>query len=65
MTVIARQRLNAGFTQEFVAHKLGIDRSTVAKWETGVSFPRPAMLRRIANLYGCTVDDLLGKEESA
>lgn len=65
MTAIAKQRLKAGITQEYVAYKLGIDRSTVAKWETGVSFPRPAMLRRIANLYGCKVDDLLGKEESA
>lgn len=65
MTAIAKQRLKSGLTQEYVAYKLGIDRSTVAKWETGVSLPRPAMLMRIAGLYNCKIDDLLREEESA
>lgn len=65
MNDIAKQRQNAGFTQEYVALKLGIVRSSVAKWETGASLPRSSLLCRIAVLYGCPVDDLLGEAESA
>ena len=59
MTNIAKLRNRAGITQEHAADKLCVDRSTVAKWEAGASFPRAAMLPKIAALYGCTLDDLL------
>lgn len=48
-----------GLTQERAALLLGVDHSTVAKWETGVAFPRAILLWRIAELYGCSVSDLL------
>ena len=35
----------AKLTQDGLAEKLGVDRSTVAKWETGDALPRAAMLR--------------------
>lgn len=59
MTNIAKLRKRAGLTQESAADKLRVERSTVAKWEAGASFPRAAMLPKIAALYGCTLDDLL------
>ena len=48
-----------GLTQEKTAELLGVDRSTVAKWETGVAEPRASLLRSIADVFGCKVDDLL------
>ena len=50
------------FTQDDVAEVLGIDRSSVAKWETGKVLPRGLLMLRVAELYGCTVDDLLRAE---
>ena len=45
--------------QEDVAEALGIDRSAVSKWETGKALPRAEMLFKLADLYNCTIDDLL------
>ena len=45
--------------QEDVASALGVDRSSVAKWETGKAVPRATMLIKLADLFGCTVDELL------
>lgn len=55
-----RERMK--FTQDDVALTLGIDRSSVAKWETGKALPRGLLLFRVAELYGCTVDELLRPE---
>ena len=46
-------------TQEEAAGALGLNRSTVTKWETGVALPATAKLNDIADLYHCTIDALL------
>lgn len=53
------KRVNVGLSQERLANLLKVDRSTVAKWETGKSMPRAELLPKIAKILGCTVDDLL------
>lgn len=52
-----RESLN--LRQEDLALKLSVDRSTVAKWETGESMPRVDKLRILATILKCSVDDLL------
>ena len=37
---------------------LNVDRSTIAKWETGEAMPRADKLPEIAKILGCTIDDL-------
>lgn len=59
---MAEARKAAGLTQESAAAQLGIDRSTIAKWETGVALPRLEMAVRVADLYRCNIDDLIGKK---
>lgn len=49
----------AKLTQDGLAEKLGVDRSTVAKWETGDALPRAGMLPKIASILGCSIDALL------
>lgn len=61
--LVKQHRMRAGLRQEDIAEKLGIDRSTVAKWEAGESLPRADKLPQLARLLGCTVDDLLGDGE--
>lgn len=55
-------RKRVGMTQQGVAQHLGVDRSTVAKWESGDALPRADKLPQIACLYGASIDQLLSKE---
>lgn len=57
---IADRRKKMNLTQEQLAQRLDLDRTTVVKWETGKSFPRPDMLVKLTEIFGCTADELLG-----
>ena len=46
-------------TQEEFAKAVGVDQTTVSKWETGRSKPRVGELSKIAKVCGITVDELL------
>lgn len=52
-------RKRADLTQKEVADILGLDQTTVSRWERGRKLPRADRLPRIADLYHCSVDDLL------
>ena len=52
-------RLGTNLTQEDVARQLRVPRSMVSRWETNRAMPRATTLKKLAQLYGCTVDDLL------
>lgn len=50
-------------TQQVVASKLGVSRSTVAMWETNQNEPDNQMLLQLAKLFNCSVDYLLERSE--
>lgn len=52
-------RSKAGLSQAAAAEKLGVAPAAVSQWETGRTSPRAPMLVKVANLYGCTTDELL------
>ena len=52
-------RKNANLTQEKLALIMGVDRSTVAKWETGASVPGTDKLLKLAELLGVEVSELI------
>lgn len=52
-------------TQKEVAARLGIQRPSVTNWERGRNGPSKHLLPRLAELYGCSVEDLLDKEVEA
>ena len=54
-----RKRLN--LTQEQLAQRLGVSAQAVSKWEHNLSCPDIAVLPDIAQLFGITIDELLGK----
>lgn len=56
-------RESAKLTQQEVADALGIQRTTVAMWETGKSMPQASKLPQIAKILGCTVDELFEKQK--
>ncbi|MGH3770152.1 MAG: helix-turn-helix transcriptional regulator [Pseudonocardiaceae bacterium] len=49
-----RARKAAGFTQEELAHELGVDRSTIGRWESGETEPLPWLQPKLADLLGVT-----------
>ena len=46
-------------SQEAVAEKLGVSRQTVSKWETDETLPDIRQAKRLAMLYGLTLDELI------
>ena len=52
-------RTAAGYTQADIAKMLGVDRSTYAYYENGKTEPNITNLKKLANLYKITLDDLL------
>lgn len=57
------QREQAKMSQKEVADKLGVDQSAVSLWETSKTYPRGRTLVKLAELYGCSVNDLLTDEQ--
>lgn len=57
-------RMKKGYTQAQVAAKLEISRSTYANYESGNRSPDFETLERIADVLGCSLDDLFGRGSS-
>ncbi len=55
---LAARRAAVGYTQETLAERLGISTSTAARWEQGLSSPRPGQRPKLAGLLGVTLDGL-------
>lgn len=58
---LSQKRISRDMTQAELASKLGVAQNTVAQWETGKRSPRIYMLKKIAQLFDCTIDDLLNE----
>ena len=52
-------RKKKGLSQEEVAGKLGISRQTISKWETDETLPDIRQAKRLAVLYGLSLDELI------
>lgn len=58
MKNIEKMRRAKGMTQEELATKIGVDRTSVTKWETGAAMPSSAKLPMIAAALGCEISEL-------
>lgn len=52
-------RKKKGISQETAAGKLGVSRQTVSKWETGETLPDIQQAKKLAVLYGLSLDELI------
>ncbi len=64
MNRIRELRQEKHLSQEELARFLGVDRSAVAKWETGTNLPRTEKLMTLAKVFGCSVDKLLASDKN-
>ena len=46
-------------TQEELSSLLNVSRTTVTMWEMGKALPRAELLPKLADILGCSVDELL------
>jgi transcriptional regulator with XRE-family HTH domain len=58
--LLARARRAAGYTQEDLAHVLGVDRSTVGRWEAGETEPQAWHQPKLARALGVSRAELRG-----
>ena len=59
---IKRIRKWKGMTQQEVAEELRVSRSCIANYENGSREPDLAIVRKLAELYGVGVEDLMGSK---
>lgn len=52
-------RVNAGFTQSYVAKYLNISKNTLVNYEKYRTIPDIEMAKKLASLYGLSVNDLI------
>ena len=57
---IQKLRWENNMTQKEVAEYLGVSFQTVSKWERGSYYPDITLLPALADLFGVSVDTLLG-----
>lgn len=59
MITLRAARVNAGLTQEEVAQRLGLSKNTLSSYEQFQSVPKIDMAQKLADLYRCSVDDII------
>lgn len=57
---IKQLRKKHDITQTILADKLGVTEQTVSKWENDKCYPDVSLLPLLANVFGCSVDALIG-----
>ncbi len=62
---LRRLRTERALSQQDLAERMNVARSTVARWETGSRLPDVAMLARLARCLGVEVDTLLRAAEES
>ena len=60
---IAAERTRAGMNLEAFSKKLGVSRKTVYNWEQRGEIPQAA-LEKMAELFHCSIDYLLGRQSA-
>ncbi len=51
-------RINSGLSQQQLADMLGMDRSSISKYENGVGLPHAKTLQKMCEIFGVTIDSL-------
>lgn len=57
---IRSYRTDAHLTQDELARRIGVSRPTISSWEIDRTEPAIQDVERMARVFGCTTDDILG-----
>lgn len=59
--MILKKRQASGMTQEQLASQVPCSRTTIAQYELGLKTPSVSIVSRLADVFACTVDELIGR----
>lgn len=59
--MILKKRQEAGMTQEQLAAQVPCSRTIIAQYEIGLKTPSVSIVARLADVFDCTVDELIGR----
>lgn len=59
---IRELRIDAGISQQKLAEEIGVNRSAVSFWESGINEPKATYIARLATFFGVASDYLSGLE---
>lgn len=63
MKELRNLRKLSGLSQKQLADELNVGQCAVSKWEQGCAYPKAALLPKLADALGCTIDALYGRGE--
>lgn len=52
----------AGMKQYELAARMGVKQASVCAWECGENYPSAENLMKLADIFGVTVDEVLGRK---
>lgn len=58
MNIMEKKRIRLGLTQQQLAEIIGVDRTTVGKWELGKALPRTKRLLVLTKILSCSIEDI-------
>ena len=58
-------RKERGLTQVQLAKMMSVTQGAVSGWEAGTALPQASQLPRLADLLGCSIDALYGRQSTA
>ncbi len=61
--VILKLRTESGMSQDELAEKLFVTRQAVSRWETGETVPNTETLKLLSDLFGVSINTLLGSPQ--
>lgn len=61
--ILRQKRKAKGWTLRKFAELLGVNINTVNRWELGLTLPNIYNALDIATLFGCSIDELVGRGE--
>lgn len=60
--ILKEKRTESGWTQQELADKIGVNFSTISLWERGLRIPNIYLACDLADVFGCSVDELCGRQ---
>ena len=61
--IILKLRTERGLSQEALASRLGMSKSTIAMWETGKRTPSPEVYEELADFFNVDMDYIYGRTD--
>ena len=56
--ILRRERQRRGWSQEDIAEKIGGEKKSVSRWESGKTFPSPYYRQKLVELFGKSAEEL-------